>query len=1248
MKITKLLVLGALMLMGSSVAMAEIVDGVRQQPKPKTVGFQAEEEYYLYNVDATQFFTQGNAWGTQASTSMASGLKVKFTKYTLEGADWDGKTYLFNDYRSNAWFYVFFDSETGMYVDLNAQTDKNTGWEVEENGGGTFRLSASETVPTKIPNKSQEFTGGLTKQEGKYVGLDLSKDPSNTALHPFLAPGEGVCLNWAFVAVEEYEALASQLELYAASIPLKEVLDKAKAIGANVAAQEAVYLNESSTVAQLNKAVEDVKTAITEREKQLAQEGMKNATAEKPVDVTILYVKNPDFANNDVKTGWSGTELGANGGKNNAEHYAKNYDTYQTIKDLPVGVYAVGVNAFYRAGNAEPAYSNYKAANADSRNAKLYAATTTDTLMASIVSPFVGAPTAKVGVGSESDVTDGDVTYWIPNNMEAAEYYMHGLGLYANSVFNVVEDGTLTIGVRKDVTISGDWTIFDDFSLTYYGNGADAYQMWFDAALPELDIYTGVELTENHTAKYVEDYATTFAKLNGLKVSNREEVTAAIQEAKDAADAITLNVALWKQLEAIVERAKNLNANSEYDPSYTDELYDWADLEAEDLFKELALTNEELQDLIDEKNAQIEEAIRHPYPGTEVTEQYLKNPNFTGNADGWTITKADGGDVHWGSDAFEAWNNASFDVYQIVEGAPKGIYEISVQGFYRYGRGKYEEYKKQEVDEVKPGKAPVYIYMNDNQTSFTNIYGDPNQSEITEGVYTNTQWPCEVVEDEGVTLYFPNGMPDAAVAFERGMYTQSAFGVVANEGDVLRLGVKGSSNQLGDSWVIWDNFRLTYQGFDNIEVVKPILEKTLPISKELLETKMSANAEAKLKEAVANAEAALAEADGVKMFDALSALLTANTKANESSAIYKLLETAMEDLAAAISVSNASDQTYNEANNLYNKVGGVYDGDALELDEAEELVEEIQIMIKKLAIPSGENASDANSIDFTSVIVNPEYEGNNNGWTTKDDDDKDTSTGNGSNVGEVYNKNFDHYQVLEYLPAGTYTATLQGFYRYGFTQNTKNAQGEYVAGDYESYQENPEANNYLTLYALVGEDEYAAAMPRLAAGAEQYTATVEEGVFSAGAGMRWAVADSVLVYSADSTTVTGPRVPDNLATAAALFASENGQNMVASITFKIGEEGKVRIGLKKQEEKNTEGSWCAMNKWTLTYYGPNSNKPLTETGIKDAADNNNATVVKTEIFSVNGARVTGAAKGILIVKETLSNGMVKVKKIAVK
>ena len=165
-----------------------------EMPTFETHGFATDEEVYLYNVGAHQFFTQGNANATQASIG-DEGRMMKFTKtdngdYTLScycwrGAEDDGGTL------AAAWRNVYFDSETAMFVDGASQA--NTFFCVTDNGNGTFRLSASENNP--------DFSN---YQGTRFVGLE--NGTTVTTLRPFLLPNEGQ-VDWAVVTKADYEAL---------------------------------------------------------------------------------------------------------------------------------------------------------------------------------------------------------------------------------------------------------------------------------------------------------------------------------------------------------------------------------------------------------------------------------------------------------------------------------------------------------------------------------------------------------------------------------------------------------------------------------------------------------------------------------------------------------------------------------------------------------------------------------------------------------------------------------------------------------------------------------------------------------------------------------------------------------------------------------------------------------------------------------------------------------------------------------
>ena len=252
----------------------------------------------------------------------------------------------------------------------------------------------------------------------------------------------------------------------------------------------------------------------------------------------------------------------------------------------------------------------------------------------------------------------------------------------------------------------------------------------------------------------------------------------------------------------------------------------------------------------------------------------MVNPNFTDYEEGWTKEAADGGNVVAGgledNPCFEAWNNADFDIYQNVGNAPRGVYRISVQGFYRYGRYEFQDYLNGAQYTTKE-TCPVFVYMNNNATPFTNIYGDPVQ--ITdESFYSSSSddYGRETLAD-GTTVYFPNGMQSASIAFGAGMYTQAAYGLVVNDGDVMRIGVKGATNQLGDSWSIWDNFKITYCGIE-ADVVKPLLEQTITDAENLLDSDISSAVKNELQTAINQGKTVVNGNNEQAMFEALATL----------------------------------------------------------------------------------------------------------------------------------------------------------------------------------------------------------------------------------------------------------------------------------------------------------------------------------------------------------------------------------------
>ena len=1286
MKFKKLLVLSALSLMGMN-AWADVPDGVWTMPEPQGLEFTTFTDdgsrFILYNPVAKMFFASGNNWNTQASLR-TFGNEIWLQPSTEADAP-EGSYELWNDNsrnsaRTTGEGNMFTDDGNSTWVDHGSQGNYSWAYEIVDDGVRFQNVALIADKP--------EYAGMWIGWDGTYVTKDEGSNSTNlnayTAILRHVNPdAASASVIWkavtpesyqAFVESDSYEAYTNGTKSYIASFGLKTAIEEAEGLSIDVAAALAIYTNTASTVDELVKATTDLseivepkmqlKAAIEEYEGKGFTEtaaaktvlnntqatkdevnqakadldtafiawSSNSASVDNPTNMTAKIV-NPEFVGNDLATGWSGDAFGSYGPKENAEHYQKAYNTYQTIKGLPAGVYAVGVKAFYRAGSAQTAWDNYKAGNEESKYAKIYATAGETTRESPIVSPCVAMLTEYSGSGGTSTCNDTDedgntTTYIIPNNMEAAEYYMHTLGLYDNKVLIALSEGEdLTIGVKKTETIGTDWSIFDDFSLIYYGNAGDAYQLYLDEVLKN---YSDITLDEN--TMYTEQYLTVYREsLQGEhKATNRAEVDAVLDAIVGNYNALQKNIQLWKDYEALSLRAQGMLANDDLDWDRIDDAYalsDWADMESKEILedRDFVMTNEELDAEVTKWSAVLDEVKGWFKPvevETDMT-QLLTNPDYEGGASvpGWTIEKASGGNVALGGTStnkcYEAWNNSGFDIYQVVKEAPAGIYRIEVQGFYRYGRTAYADYLNQSVEYVQPGGAPVFVYMNSKATPFTNVYGDEKQ--ITDDTFyssNSTDYSSET-GDDGTTLYFPNGMASAAIAFQDGMYKQSAYGII-KKGQDMRIGVKGVSNQLNDSWSIWDNFKL-YNCGESADAVMMVLPDELENAKKLLENAMGKTTYGQLETAINNAQTALDNNDE-KMFDALSDLFDAEEAANVSTATFVELNDANEALGMKINSSKADEATKTDAKALNTTISNGIENKTIEDSEVEGFMASIKLMKTKLGIPADyADATDDNAKDFTGVIENPAYDENTAGW----DGTNAAWSGDGLNA-EIFGKNFDYYQDIVGLPAGTYEVDVQAYYRAGAVQV-----------DYDTWIENPEENNNAFLYAasILAGDTAVSSKPlvRLAA---------EANPDYAGTTLGENVGDYITV-KVTTDDETGLAVPNTMTTGAYEFDAGKYNN---SVIVTLADGATLRIGLKKTTDLTD--NWTLFDNWQLKYFGANSSKTADSDPSGINATLANAAVV--EFFNLSGARISKPGKGVAVMKQTFRDGSVKIQKVTVK
>jgi hypothetical protein len=325
---------------------------------------------------------------------------------------------------------------------------------VLDNGNGTFKLMMAK------PNK----TYNQENYPGAMMGLDLFEGEYRTNLAALLMdaeePGEGLYLtDWAVATPEAYQKYLTDVETYKAALQLKGLIDEAKAAGLDMTAEEAVYNNTASTLAEIQIAIAGITAKLLEDE-------LSNASRENPLDVTDKFITNPRYENNDNE-GWKGNVqpgIDANNNLQNAEFFNTNFDTYQDLQGLPDGTYRLILQGFYRAGLEGPALEAKQSGN-EPLNAELYVTTNSKTTTTKMQSIFTGAPTSKLGVDGEINLG----SWWVPNTMSSAAVYFAKDYYKENSIEVQVTNGQLRIGLRKNTTLRRDWVMIDNWKLEYLG-----------------------------------------------------------------------------------------------------------------------------------------------------------------------------------------------------------------------------------------------------------------------------------------------------------------------------------------------------------------------------------------------------------------------------------------------------------------------------------------------------------------------------------------------------------------------------------------------------------------------------------------------------------------------------------------------------------------------------------------------------------------------------------------------------------
>ncbi len=537
-------------------------------------------------------------------------------------------------------------------------------------------------------------------------------------------------------------------------------------------------------------------------------------------NITNKYLVNADFeVTSDSEIGWTVEGNNVNFGGSSKNHCVEgsnsaSFDVYQVLSDMPVGLYTVKVNGFYRYGNGNSSLTYYEDGTAAQyqNSVKVY--------VNDNAAPFPNVYDVKVPVGTDytegNAIKDANETYWYPNNMTDAGVAFLA-GRYATGTYGVVAKASdeLRLGVKGSTNTGASWAIWDNFDVVYEGTEAAAVQPVLQAKIDEVKALLG------NGAVYGAE----------AKAAANDDLAAA-----EAAAAGSDGKAMFESLCTLIERQGLLVASAEALDSLAAQKNSLAktiglfgeSAAPEAVTQATALQGEveshlAAQDLsTDEARAYIvrmaEAITKLRLPNDDEITDYTSviiNPGYDNDGEGsnsmngWTETgeRHSFGNSDYQKNALLVEYHKLFDMRQTIYGLPDGQYKVGVNCFSRYG-SLSNDYKVWSEDNKAVNNAFLYAVTASGDSVKQSV------AFISSGAYANAGISGQTSVD-GKNV--PNDMVSAGKWFDNGYYKNEV--TVDVRGGKLTIGVRKVENT-GDDWLILDNWTLEYLGqSDGVEKV---------------------------------------------------------------------------------------------------------------------------------------------------------------------------------------------------------------------------------------------------------------------------------------------------------------------------------------------------------------------------------------------------------------------------------------------
>ena len=1141
----------------------------------------------IQNVATGRYLTGGEAWGTQAIVGAMSSA-CRCILVVGEDGTYQIKNNM-KDWGTDNPNIVYRQPQEGMLGTgvKGCFVDYSSAW-TAASSKWTIVEVGNKTYTFQVPNTEEYQITELSTAKDSLLGYVEGEYLGVDRNHESKIKGDGI--TWGLYYDVNYADSAAncQFQFFPANI----VEAKAKLLKAVETANEAGV--DVSAAAALLASTECTAEQALAQVEVLADALEQSATPDNPRDLTSKYIPNSTPIAKGTPEGWTVTQpdgtAGSTGDSSSGvgEFWTKfGYTLKYTINNLPGGVYRFKCVAMTRTG----------------MTGKF----------------FVGNDSVNIATVASSSVNDRAAAATWFNADDDGDGVTNG-----TSYITVVlpTDTTISIGLVSEPSTGDGWTVWREFGIESLGQGVETFKYVNQTLLDEINAIKDDD-NNRYTASVMEEAET--AANAAVNATTKQEATTGYTKTVELLAALKANVAAWAQL---------VKVSSESDESAWqlpdgDAVHDLC-AEADEMIENLTASTEEVVAMSEKILDTLDKCRKSGYQvGDDVT-YLINNPTFNDttaeanyeqpqSTEGWI-----GGSVigsGWITDTrlAEVYNK-DCNIHQDLTGLQKGAYRLSIQAFYRSGYSSASGYQAYLNGD---SLTKAYIYMGLTQQRVKSIYACTFPSDIT-WLSRQNNWSSVGTDDE--PLYVPNTMDEAYVAFNGSVdgeqdpaydnnYRNVVYGVVTEAGGSMPIGFKIQDHNEG-SWVIFRDFRLEYMGNDPVYVKPVLVNKMTEAQTDYMGQRMAADDKAALTKALNDGQAAIDAMDGDAMMDAFTAIANAEDNSSLSIAAYKTLAASYDSLQTAYDdAEQAPAEARTNASNLLAEVKDMLDNGTIAVDDIPAKQAEMKKARRALMVQPG---SDAAPSKYTTWIQNPTY-ATQEGWTV-DKTSGDGTPGVSNNTMEIWNATADVYQDIEGLPEGTYEVRVQGMFRPVSAADAWNA----LLGDsIEDY------GSRATIYA-----NWDAVTPTY------WCSKYDFDSYSWTLGGYTEMVDSVI----DEATGEKMEVTYHLANnrEAVDYQFQMLYYPVLKFFTYVGSDGHLRLGFKNTEHKVQD--WFVVSNWELYYYGANSSH-ASATGISDI-NNNDAKI--SEVYTVDGRRVSGLQKGLNIVRAKTADGQIVTKKIMVK